>query len=54
MEIDENDTYFPLSLNISSRMRLAAAASDMSQLELIVAYHPGTGDRRGSGGARHR
>ena len=40
MDIDENDTYFPLSLKISSRMwyrlRLAVAASDMSQLEFIV------------------
>ena len=38
MDIDENDTYFPLSLKISSRMRhrLAVAASDMSQLEFII------------------
>ena len=40
VDIDENDTYFPLSLKISGRMRhrlrLAVAASDMSQLEFIV------------------
>lgn len=40
VDIDENDTYYPLSLKISGRMRhrlrLAVAASDMSQLEFIV------------------
>ena len=40
VDIDENDTYYPLSLKISSRMRhrlrLAVAASDMSQLEFII------------------
>lgn len=40
IDIDENDTYYPLSLKISSRMRhrlrLAVAASDMSQLEFII------------------
>ena len=40
IDIDENDTYHPLSLKISSRMRhrlrLAVAASDMSQLEFII------------------
>lgn len=49
VDIDENDTYFPLSLKISSRMRhrlrLAVAASDMSQLEFIIrALEPAIGE----------
>lgn len=40
VDIDENNSYYPLSLKISGRMRhrlrLAVAASDMSQLEFII------------------